>query len=258
MIPFFQLSELHVGPVALHVFGLCVLAGLLAGMGTAGAIARHRGDPTWPHVVNALVGGCAGLVGGHVLYVAMYARDRAIADPLEWFRVWNGLSTTATPLFVEAGTVLVLALAGPKRFFRQLDAAVLGSFVALMSFRLGCFLVHDHPGVETTFFLGIQGICPMDRGGPTACHDLGLYELVGVAVLLVAGAALARRMAPGISGGAMLAAYGAMLIPKSAVQDHVSWLQLGGAIAYGIDGIAVIGLGLRASPASPPPTWRSK
>ena len=48
--------------------------------------------------------------------------------------------------------------------------------------RLGCFSAHDHPGTETTFFLGVKGMCP---GALTlkerllsqqACHDLGLYE----------------------------------------------------------------------------------
>ena len=41
---------------------------------------------------------------------------------------------------------------------------------------MGCFVAHDHPGTETTFWLGVHGICPPGGDKGIACHDLGLYE----------------------------------------------------------------------------------
>jgi phosphatidylglycerol:prolipoprotein diacylglycerol transferase len=46
--------------------------------------------------------------------------------------------------------------------------------------RMGCFVVHDHPGLPTNFFLAVdnynlQGI---------ARHDLGLYEVLWSAVMI--------------------------------------------------------------------------
>ena len=57
--------------------------------------------------------------------------------------------------------------------------------------RVGCFLAHDHPGIETTFFLGVEGVCRTAFGDTTMiCHDLGLYEaiwacsLIGIVMML--------------------------------------------------------------------------
>ena len=55
-----------------------------------------------------------------------------------------------------------------------------GFVVAWIFGRLGCSIVHDHPGVRTTFFLGV-------RYPDGTRHDLGLYEfLFTVFVLLPA------------------------------------------------------------------------
>jgi phosphatidylglycerol:prolipoprotein diacylglycerol transferase len=55
------------------------------------------------------------------------------------------------------------------------DAFALGIAPGWGVARLGCFTVHDHPGVHTDFFLAVQF-----PDGPR--HDLGLYE----AILLLA------------------------------------------------------------------------
>ncbi|MEZ4251884.1 MAG: prolipoprotein diacylglyceryl transferase [Polyangiales bacterium] len=40
--------------------------------------------------------------------------------------------------------------------------------------RMGCFVVHDHPGAQTTFFLGVEG---WEGQAGVIRHDLGLYEV---------------------------------------------------------------------------------
>jgi phosphatidylglycerol:prolipoprotein diacylglycerol transferase len=52
--------------------------------------------------------------------------------------------------------------------------------------RLGCFSVHDHPGVLTSFPLAVQF-----PGG--ARHDLGLYDAIALAVISVVLYVVDRR-----------------------------------------------------------------
>ena len=48
--------------------------------------------------------------------------------------------------------------------------------------RIGCFLVHDHPGIRTDFFLAVD-FPVRGYGGPR--HDLGLYDVFVLAVISV-------------------------------------------------------------------------
>lgn len=52
--------------------------------------------------------------------------------------------------------------------------------------RLGCFTVHDHPGVLSSFFLAVQY-----PGG--ARHDLGLYDAIVLAAITAIVFTLDRR-----------------------------------------------------------------
>jgi phosphatidylglycerol:prolipoprotein diacylglycerol transferase len=61
--------------------------------------------------------------------------------------------------------------------------------------RLGCFSVHDHPGVLTSFPLAVQF-----PGG--ARHDLGLYDAIVLAAISVVLYAVDRR---GLLRGRLLA-----------------------------------------------------
>lgn len=103
-------------------------------------------------------------------------------------KAWDGLSSM--------GGVLG-ALLGIFIFFRKekipltpyLDALALGTAPGWAIARIGCYLVHDHPGWRTDFFLAVayperdsHGIY---YGGPR--HDLGLYDffvLAGIAALI--------------------------------------------------------------------------
>jgi phosphatidylglycerol:prolipoprotein diacylglycerol transferase len=126
----------------------------------------------------------SGLFGGHFLHLFAYHPELLKAsDPLLVLRFWEGLSSM--------GGVLG-ALVGIFAFFRRigqspapyLDALALGTAPGWAVARLGCFLVHDHPGVRTDFFLAVD--FPARTYGGSR-HDLGLYDalvLAAIAVLL--------------------------------------------------------------------------
>lgn len=133
-------------------------------------------------------------VGGHLGDLFFFHPEILMADPWSIFKFWNGL-------FSYGGfcACVVLGIWFFKREIRKAsaahkphrnpvtiwgyaDAVVYGFPVGWFFGRLGCFLVHDHPGIQTQFFLGVYGICP-SAAASVACHDLGLYEAVWSAIM---------------------------------------------------------------------------
>jgi phosphatidylglycerol:prolipoprotein diacylglycerol transferase len=123
-----------------------------------------------------------GLVGGHFMHVFGYHPELLREDPWVVVRIWEGLSSMGGVL----GALVGIAIAFRRMkvpLLPYLDALALGAAPGWAIARVGCFLVHDHPGVPTTFPLAVR--FPAALGGPR--HDLGLYDvlvLLGLSVLL--------------------------------------------------------------------------
>ncbi len=177
LIPWFVLPSLSLGPFTLQSFGLLSAAGILLGMQVAARAARRDGlDPTvvLDFSVIAVAGG---LIGGHAAHLLFYHQEE-LADPVRILKIWEGLSSMGG----LAGAILTAAVWFRRRGLRFApfgDAYALGLAPGWAVARLGCFSVHDHPGVRSDFLFAVAF-----PGGPR--HDLGLYE----AVLLFALAAL--------------------------------------------------------------------
>lgn len=195
VIPYFQIPPLRLGPVPIEPFGLLAAAGVYLASIFLVRRAREEGlDPapltsfaTW-----ALVGG---LVGGHLVHILLYHPEELRAGGvLQLLKVWDGLSST--------GGVLGGLAAGALFFHRRgLSFARYGDVIALSVApgwavaRLGCFSVHDHPGVRSDFLLAVAF-----PGG--ARHDLGLYDALLLTAITVVLYALRRR---GALRGSLLA-----------------------------------------------------
>jgi phosphatidylglycerol:prolipoprotein diacylglycerol transferase len=192
VIPYFEIPAYHF-PFGLYeryglkldIFGVVSAMGTFLGAWLAANQAKNwrpGDDKPLKDVVTAAVVG--GLVGGHFLHVFVYHPE--LLDQQGYaviFRVWDGLSSM--------GGVLG-ALVGIFWFFRRhqiklmpyVDALALGTAPGWAVARIGCFLVHDHPGIRTTSFLAVN--YPANEfGGPR--YDLGLFDffvLVAISVLL--------------------------------------------------------------------------
>jgi phosphatidylglycerol:prolipoprotein diacylglycerol transferase len=94
-----------------------------------------------------------------------------VHDPRRLFERWYGLSSyggfiggaLAAVWFARRRGLSLLALG---------DAWCFAFPFAWVFARLGCFIVHDHPGIPSTFFLAVDDY----DGRGVARHDLGLYE----------------------------------------------------------------------------------
>jgi phosphatidylglycerol:prolipoprotein diacylglycerol transferase len=196
VIPPFDLPSLDVGPFTIQSFGVLSALGILAAVSLAGRAARQLGrDPqvVLDFTVWAVL---AGVLCGHLVHLVFYHPEE-LHDPGRLLRVWEGLSSMGGLL----GGILAAAVYfrwKRVRFREYSDAFALGMAPGWGIARVGCFTVHDHPGVRTDFFLAV-------RFPSGARHDLGLYE----AILLFALAALLwsfhRR---GILRGRLLALLG--------------------------------------------------
>lgn len=193
VIPWFELPSLSLGKVTIQSFGILSALGILVAVALAQRGARQLGRDPQVILDFAIVGVLAGVLGGHLVHLFFYHPEE-LEDPWRILRIWEGLSSMGGLL---GGVLAAIVWFRVKRI--RLgdygDAFALGIAPGWGVARIGCFTVHDHPGVRTDFFLAVRF-----PDGPR--HDLGLYEAI---VLLAIGAALWALHRRGALRGALLA-----------------------------------------------------
>jgi phosphatidylglycerol---prolipoprotein diacylglyceryl transferase len=185
LIPFFEFPALQL-PLGLKVdiFGVLSACGVALGASLAARAARKYGpgdDTPLRDVVPWAVG--IGLLGGHFLHLFGYHPELLKNDFWVIFRVWEGLSSMGGVLGSLIGIFIFFRRIG-KPVTPYLDALALGAAPGWAVARIGCFFVHDHPGVRTDFPLAVN-FPVAGFGGPR--HDLGLYDvfvLAGISAIL--------------------------------------------------------------------------
>jgi phosphatidylglycerol:prolipoprotein diacylglycerol transferase len=135
----------------------------------------------------------SGIVVGHLVHLFLYHPEE-LAQPWRIFAVWEGLSSFGGLLGAVLAAVVYFRRKG-IRIADYSDAFALAIAPGWGIARLGCFAIHDHPGVRTDFFLAVQF-----PGG--ARHDLGLYD--ALALFAIAAVVWALR-ARGLLAGRLLA-----------------------------------------------------
>lgn len=151
-IPYFEVPVLNLGPLPIHGFGVLVALGFLLGGNVAMQRAARSGldGDRINQVLTWLVIGT--FVGGHFGYGLMYAREEYLANPINFLKFWQGLSSFG-------GFVVCVPLA--FWFFRKnrlpmwhyMDALAFGMGLGWFLGRMGCTVAHDHPGTPSDFFL---------------------------------------------------------------------------------------------------------
>ncbi|MCO4747975.1 MAG: prolipoprotein diacylglyceryl transferase [Proteobacteria bacterium] len=225
MIPYFEAPTLDLGGLTIHIFGVLFLLAVAVGP-TVGVVAAWRTKtPVWPIAALMTLVICVSLPLSHVVYVLLYQPERLASDgPIVLLQLTQGLSSTGFVVSLLPMAVL-LALVTGRRAWAVLDSMALGLGAAWTVGRLGCFVVHDHPGTETSFFLGVRGICRDGWGDTTrACHDLGLYELIASAAFVILATKLIRSRSVGWAALMLLLGYAPLRFGLDFLRPEASGL----------------------------------
>jgi phosphatidylglycerol---prolipoprotein diacylglyceryl transferase len=179
-IPWFKLEGITIPgtEIGIQPFGVLVAIGVLAGM----RLAEWHGEKLGMR--RDVVSDCAthvviiGFILGHVFDMVLYYPEKVIERPWELLMVWTSLSSF--------GGFFGSAIGGVYwRWKRKLpmlpvyDQIAFGLPLGWFFGRLGCFVVHDHPGSLTDFPLAVDNFTYNGVTGPR--HDLGFYEVIWAA-----------------------------------------------------------------------------
>jgi phosphatidylglycerol:prolipoprotein diacylglycerol transferase len=175
-IPWFKLEGITIPgtEIGIQPFGILVAIGVLAGMrlsewrGERIGFRREMVSDFATHVV------IIGFIFGHMFDMVFYYPEKVLEKPWELLMIWTSLSSYGGFF----GAVLGGFYWKWKRklpMFPVLDQIAFGLPLGWFFGRMGCFVVHDHPGKITDFFLAVDNFTYDGVTGPR--HDLGLYEV---------------------------------------------------------------------------------
>lgn len=207
MVPFINLPPLQIGPLSIHAFGTAVAIAVLVGM----SMSRYRAIRVGLDTVLAekmfswlLIGG---LVGAHLFAVLFYFPGTVRTDPWVLLRFWQHLSSFGGMLGGLTALSIFLWLKHRHLSSRQ-RGEVFNHVAFVFPFslaigRMGCAMVHDHPGSLTKFPLAVSlesdaaqafmaSMYPSamwpDLAGSLSeigFHDLGLYEMLYLLLIII-------------------------------------------------------------------------
>ena len=177
-----------IGPLKLQVFGPLVAIGVVVGWYRCLAYARTKDLDEYlfrDYLFWLLV---AAFTISHWVSVIFYFPHQIQEDPLVLLQIWNGLSSVGGFFGAFVGMMLYLRWycgrlphVGKQPVMVYADATIFGLLAGWCFGRLGCSLVHDHPGKivpEGTFF----AVGPWPDG--TWRYDLGLAEFLFAVALM--------------------------------------------------------------------------
>lgn len=203
MLPYFAQPRLPLGPVTIHAFGVLVAAAVLVGTEVLRRRAAKQGLDVG--IMQRMIGWVlvAGFIGAHLFDRLVYFPEETLKDPLSILWIWQSLSSFGGFLGASFGAWLFLRK-NPlsPRTWRYLDAIAYAFPFGWIFGRTGCFVAFDHPGRETTFFLG-----QVYKDGVVR-FNLGLFEAIYFIPVMVLFLIVGRRRhGPGFFVGLLALVY---------------------------------------------------
>jgi len=182
MIPYFQANAIAFGPLTIQVWGLFVSLGILSGLILAYKLSRKyflAEQVVLDLGVWSIVGG---LIMARIFHVVFYAPEYYLLHPSEIIYFWQG-GASSLGGFVGAAFAIYIFAKYKKFTLKELwpyfDVMSLSLWLGWAIGRIGCFIIHDHPGMLSNSFLAVN----FPSG---ARFDLGLFDsLLGWFIFIV-------------------------------------------------------------------------
>jgi phosphatidylglycerol:prolipoprotein diacylglycerol transferase len=196
MVPYFQFTVFHLGPIPIQVWGLFVASGMMIGVFFTYHLWK-KDNLKYEHVFDLATWIIvAALVFARIFHIVFYDPGYYLHNLSEVVKIWHGGMSSLGGFF---GAMLAVTLFLRKRnislsdFLPYADRGILGLWLGWGIGRIGCFLIHDHPGTLSHFMLAVK----YPEG---ARHDLGFYEsIAGFSIFIIFF--VVYKMCPKIKAG---------------------------------------------------------
>ena len=190
VLPYVELPDLHLFGLTIHPFGIFAAIGVYTGAVLTVRAGRVYGPGDTKSLSEVftwtLLGG---LLGAHLLHVLGYHPELLRTQgPVVLLKFWDGVSSMGGVLGGMGGIAAYFWRRG-LRIRPYWDALALGTAPGWTIARIGCAVVHDHPGVRSNAWFAVAF-----PDGPRL--DMGLVDCVVLAVITGALYLLARRRRP--------------------------------------------------------------
>jgi len=181
MIPWFQFTTVYIGPVPIQVWGFFVALGIGMSLYIYYKRGKKLGYNAELMLDQAFWTIIIGLLGARLFHVFLYEPAYYLAEPIRILQVWHGGMSSYGGFF--GALVGFLIFSKRKKISKAMQVkhgdviahvGVLGWVIA----RVGCFMIHDHIGMQCDCFLSIQ-----TADGPRL--EMALLEILALLPLLI-------------------------------------------------------------------------
>ena len=175
---------IQIGPIGIHWYGITYLVGFVAAWWLMRLRAR-RSDLQWAQSrVDDLVfyGAVGVLLGGRIGHFLFYQPEQLLADPLVFFRVWEGGMAFHGGLIGVIVAMAYVARSQGVQLFDVLDFVAPVAPIGLGAGRIGNFINSELWGRTTDVPWGMV----FPGAGPLPRHPSQLYEFALEGVVLFA------------------------------------------------------------------------
>lgn len=153
MLPYFGYTQINLGFINLHIWGIFAALGFGAGLILTYWFLRKNKfdtDKFWDLAIWTIIGA---LIGARLFHVFLYEPAYYTVHWLDIFKIWQGGLSSLGGIF-GAGLAATLYLKKSKLpILAYFDALAFSIPFGLFFGRIACVLINEHPGLKSDFFL---------------------------------------------------------------------------------------------------------
>jgi len=157
-MPYFSFTKIAIGPITFYTWGLFVALGFLLGyLFVLKKVKKIQIDPSIIHNSAVLVV-LGAIIGSRIAY-ALGHLDYYLSNPLEILKIWQGglaiYGGIIGALILALFYVVIIKKIPKKTVWSIADSTALIMPLCIAVGRIGCSLINDHQGAETSLPWGI-------------------------------------------------------------------------------------------------------